>query len=129
MGDNALSPPACGGARGGNSNYNCSTKKIVTEPAVRIVYTSPCGRVTVERHGNRDYLALLDSQPCGFFSYAFEAEAPINISLRLALQIGAAFERNQQKIGLTRRQVFTLMDIAATIIEREMPRPTFVEAA
>jgi hypothetical protein len=62
-----------------------ATKKIVTEVAPRTVYTSPCGRARVELHGPREYLALVDDQPCGFHAFAFQAEHAAGVALIEAL--------------------------------------------
>ncbi len=121
-----------------------ATRKLTTS-VVRVVYTSPCGRVKVERHDVRDYLALFDDQPIRFFENAFQADtaghaaltdalareaevspvviaAPISLPLRLGIQIGAAFERQKGPLGITQNQVYKLI-IAGEIIDREMPPP------
>lgn len=67
-----------------------ATRKI--DPAPRTVYTSPCGRATVERHGRRDFLALLDGQPLDYHPFAFQAEAAAHKAL------GAALEREGAQV-------------------------------
>lgn len=62
------------------------SNRTTNPSAPRIVYTSPCGRVKVERHDRRDFLALIDGQPCGFFEFAFQAEHAGHEALRESLE-------------------------------------------
>lgn len=43
-------------------------------PTLRTVYTSPCGRLKVERHAHRDFNVYLDGHWIGAEVYQHEAE-------------------------------------------------------